>query len=362
VKVLIHKFAFSLLSWLPDRVVALHFFGDVRLRSFVFKSLDAPPTADGRGLGWGVGLPFGPRGLMIDLHSHILPGIDDGARDVGVSLAMARMWVADGVEVVAATPHILPGLYHNTGPEIRAAVARLQAEIDAAGLPLQIVTGSDAHIVADFAGQLRSGHLLSIADTRYVLVELPHHVAPQRLEDAFFSITLAGYVPILTHPERCTWIRAQYPTMRRLVDAGVWMQITAGSLTGAFGREPRFIAERMLDEGLVHILASDAHDTERRPPLMARGREAAARRVGDEEATHLVFTRPAGILRNEAPARLPVPAPAGAAGATVRGERNEQRAERPSRRAGGAAHAMDGPPHDGGDRTLAHRLRRLFTR
>ena len=250
---------------------------------------------------------------MIDLHSHILPGIDDGAGDLSVSLEMARAWVADGVSVVACTPHILPGLYHNSGPQIRQAVEHLQQALNREGIPLRIVSGADNHVIADFVPGLKSGHLLSLADTRYVLVEPPHHVAPPKLEDLFFNILVAGYVPVLTHPERLTWIKSHYDAMQRLVHGGVWMQITAGSLTGAFGKNAQYWGERMLCEGMVHILATDAHDTIRRPPILGQGRECAAKLVGEEEAENLVVTRPRGILENELPSNLPIPQPADAA-------------------------------------------------
>ena len=124
---------------------------------------------------------------MIDLHCHILPGIDDGAADIAVSLEMARLFVADGVSVVAATPHILPGLYANTGQQIRAAIHTLQEAVDAEGIPLRLVSGADNHIVPNFVSELRSGHLLSLADSRYVLVEPPHHIPPPRMEELFFQ-------------------------------------------------------------------------------------------------------------------------------------------------------------------------------
>ena len=149
---------------------------------------------------------------MIDLHCHILPGIDDGAADLSVSTEMAKAFVADGVSVVACTPHILPGLYHNSGPQIRQATAQLQQHLNREGISLRLVTGADNHIMPDFVAELRSGHLLSLADTRYVLVEPPHHVAPPRLEDLFFNLLVAGYVPILTHPERLTWIQLALPS------------------------------------------------------------------------------------------------------------------------------------------------------
>jgi protein-tyrosine phosphatase len=180
--------------------------------------------------------------------------------------------------------------------------------LEAEAIPLQLVAGADNHIVPDFVAGLRSGHLLTLADTRYVLVEPPHHVAPSRLDDLFFNIQVAGYVPILTHPERLTWIQNHHAMIKRLVASGVWMQVTSGSLAGAFGRDAQYWAERLLDEGCVHILATDAHDVRRRPPDLARGRDLAARRVGEKEAAYLVSDRPAGILSNRAPADLPAPA------------------------------------------------------
>lgn len=244
---------------------------------------------------------------MFDLHSHILPGIDDGAKDLGISLEMARMYVDDGVECVACTPHILPGLYHNTGPQIREQVRVLQMRLYDAGIGLRLFPGADNHVIPDFVDRLRRGHLLSLADTRYVLVEPPHHVAPARMEDLFFSLIIAGYVPILTHPERMAWIEAKYENIRGLVNRGVWMQVTAGALTGRFGRAPQYWSERMLAEGLVHILATDAHDPVHRSPDLGYGRDVAERSVGPVEAVHLVATRPAGILNNMDPRELPPP-------------------------------------------------------
>lgn len=300
---------------------------------------------------------------MIDLHSHILPGIDDGATDLDVSLEMARIAVADGVVVQACTPHILPGLYHNTGPQIRAATWELQQQLDAHGIPLHLITGADAHLVSDMAGGLRSGHILSLADTRYVLVEPPHHVAPPRLDEFFFGLLLAGYVPILTHPERLTWIDQHYPTMVRLFDAGVWMQITAGSLTGAFGRAPLYWAERMLNEGRVHILASDAHGVSRRRPNLGEGRAAAAKWVGEAEAEHLVVTRPRGILENISPLQMPeLFKPSSAVSHKSAHVDRDGRSHRGGKKRSSNAVKANGDRYDGGGgrRTLADRLRSFF--
>lgn len=243
---------------------------------------------------------------MIDLHCHLLPGLDDGAAELSVALDMARMLCADGVTVVACTPHILPGLYHNDGASIRSAVGDLQRALDDTGIALRLVEGADVHLAPNLVAGLRDGRIPSLAGSRYVLVEPPHHVPPPRLEQAFFELLVAGYVPILTHPERLTWIGSHYAIMHRLARAGVWMQVTAASLTGDFGRQAEYWGKRLLEDRIVHILATDSHDAVYRPPSLGRGRDAAERIIGAQEAEHLVLTRPSGVIANHPPSSLPL--------------------------------------------------------
>jgi len=242
---------------------------------------------------------------VIDLHCHILPGIDDGAPDLETSLEMARIAVADGITITACTPHITPGVYDNTGPDILERIAALQLELDRAGIDLRLTSGADAHVMTGMVEGLKSKHIPSLAGSRYFLFEPPHHVAPPRLEDLAFECLTAGFVPVLTHPERLTWIEDHYEVMVRLAHAGVWMQITCGSVTGRFGAKPQFWAQRMLDEGLVHILATDAHNLRNRKPKMAEARDAVALRLGEQAAIDMVLTRPRGILDDVLPTDLP---------------------------------------------------------
>ena len=134
---------------------------------------------------------------MIDLHCHILPGIDDGAANLGVSLGMAQASVADGVSVVVCTPHILPGLYHNAGPQIASAVQHLDGALGQEGIPLRLVAGADLHMVPDLIAGLRSGRIPSIAGSRYILVEPPHHTAPPNWNRFFSARDLFRFSPIL---------------------------------------------------------------------------------------------------------------------------------------------------------------------
>jgi protein-tyrosine phosphatase len=233
---------------------------------------------------------------MIDLHTHILPGVDDGAVDLSTALDMARMAVDDGIQVMACTPHFMPGMYDNQSHDILRRVAEFSARLDDANIALKVVAGCDAHIRPDFMECLREGKILTLNDSRYVLFEPPHNIAPQRLEELLFNIVASNYVPILTHPERLKWIEQQFSIFEELFKLGVWMQITAGSLTGRFGARPKYWAQKMLAQGMVHILASDAHNLKSRPPILSEAFEIAKQEVGLDEANNLVLVRPVNIL------------------------------------------------------------------
>ncbi len=244
---------------------------------------------------------------MIDLHCHLLPAIDDGAADMATALAMAKLAVADGIALIACTPHIYPGLYDNTALGIGRALIELRTELEAANIPLDLTCGADTHLVPDLLAGLRAGRIPPLHGSRYFLLEPPHHVAPPQFAESVFALQVAGYVPIITHPERLTWVAHHYETFRSLARSGVWMQVTAGSLTGRFGKAARYWGERFLDEGLVHILATDAHDVERRPPILSEGFQVAERYLGAEEAVRLVKGRPQAILANVEPSQLTPP-------------------------------------------------------
>ncbi len=258
---------------------------------------------------------------MIDLHCHMLPGIDDGAPDMDTALAMARLAVDDGITLTACTPHIYPGLYPNTAGGIRAAIAKFRERLAEAGIPLQITYGADTHMTPDLLARFRDGTVPTLHGTRYFLLEPPHHVAPPRLEEFVFSLVAAGYVPIITHPERLIWIEGRFEIFRNLVKGGAWMQITSGSLTGRFGRAAQYWGEQFLEQQLVHILATDAHGTKHRAPLLAEGVRAAERWLGAEEALRCVRTRPQAVLANTPPASVKMPEGMAARAASDKGSR-----------------------------------------
>ncbi len=246
---------------------------------------------------------------MIDLHSHILPGIDDGANTLQMSLAMARIAVNDGIRIMACTPHIYPGLYLNNTAGIKAARNALQKALDEEGIALKLTTGADVYLVPGVLEGLRTGIVPSLHDTRYVLLEPSHHVAPPRFAESVFQLVAAGYVPVITHPERLTWIEDHFQVFVDLTRQGAWMQVTAGALTGMFGPRAKYWGERFVGEGLTHILATDAHSAGRRVPVLSEAREIAERMLGREEAHLLVEGRQTLLLKDAPPSAVP-PLPA----------------------------------------------------
>ena len=244
---------------------------------------------------------------MYDLHCHMLPGIDDGARDLDTALEMARVAKADGITHIACTPHIYPGLFNNTPEGIAAAVKSFNAELVTAGIAMTLSYGADIQVVPELLAKLRSGVFPTINGSRYFLFEPSHHVPLPNLDRLIFDVVSAGYVPVITHPERLTWIDGHYDQILAAAEAGAWMQITAGSLTGRMGSSPKYWSERMLDDGAVHLLATDAHNLKNRAPLLAEGAEAAIKHVGEEEAQRLVLNRPRAIWENIDPAQVPLP-------------------------------------------------------
>jgi len=245
---------------------------------------------------------------MIDLHCHLLPGIDDGSVSIEMSLEMARLATADGISTTACTPHIYPGLFDNNGPDIRQRVGRLSDVLSEAGIDLRLTHGADIQIVPSLVDGLRTGLMPTLGDTRYFLFEPPHHTVPTGFAQLIFDALASGYVPIITHPERLTWLDDEhYPWFVNAAQQGAWLQVTAGAVTGRFGRRARYWAERFLADGLVHILATDAHEPVHRPPLLAEGSEAAQAWIGAEEAGRLVVDRPRAVLDNTSPEAISNP-------------------------------------------------------
>lgn len=222
-----------------------------------------------------------------DIHCHILPHIDDGATDMAESLAMARMAAADGTTSLVATPHQLGSNGHVTAAAIRQGVIHLQSALEAEGIAISVLPGADVRIEPELPKLLKQGKVVTLADRgRHVLLELPHDTYVP-LEPLLAALGKQGLVGILSHPERNRGIIKRPEVMEDVVAAGGLLQITAGSLTGGFGSSPQRIAEYCVENRLIHFIASDAHDTKKRPFGLQAAYETICG-MADEHLAHLV--------------------------------------------------------------------------
>ena len=232
---------------------------------------------------------------FVDIHCHLLPGIDDGASSLEESLAMAKMAAADGIETMICTPHQCGNYACNRGDDIRTAVAELQIALERDGVPISVLAGADVRIESNLIEQVARGEVLSLADRRqHILLELPHELYIP-LEPLLAELKSAGMVGILSHPERNQGIISQPALVRPLVEMGGLMQVTAGSLIGAFGEPIRRLSEQLLTEGLVHFIATDAHGVRSRRPLMRRAFDRAAELVGEQTALKICAQNPQSV-------------------------------------------------------------------
>ena len=235
---------------------------------------------------------------MIDLHTHVLPGLDDGAQSLEEALAMVRVALADGVSCLVATPHDTGFAPYDIG-KVKAVTAQLQKAIGIYGLSLCVVVGSELYAVPDLAQRLRAGECLTLGGSQYPLLEFPLMDLPLCTEQLLFELRVAGFRPIIAHPARNEVFRRDPNRLCELIEKGALAQLTASALTGHFGKSVQEAAYVFLEHNLVHFLASDAHDPEHRPPRLSEGVARAAEIIGGEKAKAMVTTRPQAVLADE---------------------------------------------------------------
>jgi protein-tyrosine phosphatase len=241
---------------------------------------------------------------MIDIHSHILPGLDDGSKSLEESVAMLRQAVAAGTTEIVATPHANQD-YEFDPLVVEQKIGELQA---AAGDVPRIHYGCDCHLTLDnIEGALRAPGKYSINHRGYLLVEFSDFLIPKTIDEIFARMMRAGLRPIVTHPERNQLLQYRLPEMEEWVAQGVHMQVTAQSLMGRFGRTAKACAHELIGRGLVHFLASDAHDTRWRTTALDEARQYVDRRFGPEAGLRLFDENPRAALAGVPLTAVPLP-------------------------------------------------------
>jgi protein-tyrosine phosphatase len=251
--------------------------------------------------------------FMIDLHSHILHDLDDGARTLDEAVAMAQAAAADGVTVMAATPHgrssSNAGFTRYSVETLQERLAALQAGLREAGVPLEVVAGTEIMGEPGALERLRAGKLLPYAGARAVLIEFPLRIARAAAEEIIFAFQLDGYRVVVAHPERYRFVQDDPSSLVPLIERGALMQLTADALLGRQGEQLRRLAELMIAHNFAQLLASDAHGSHLgRVPNLGAARARAAQLVGPAAAESLTQGVPSAILRGT-PIAPPSPTP-----------------------------------------------------
>lgn len=233
---------------------------------------------------------------MIDLHHHLLPGVDDGPREVSESVAMCGMAADEGIETIVVTPHVLRGRWRSfSRQELASRLDALRAEV---GDRPRLLLGSEYFFAHDMADTLRGEAIVPLASSRYVLFELASNNIPPMLEQPLYRVQLEGWVPVLAHPERHGVFQEHPELLTALVHHGTRVQLTAGSLTGAFGAKAAAASETFLRRNLVHFVATDAHNTTKRPPLAREAMAVLTDLVGEDAADALTRRNPLAVVEN----------------------------------------------------------------
>ena len=231
---------------------------------------------------------------MIDVHHHCLPGVDDGPRDWAEAAELCAMAAEEGIETIVATPHVLRGRWKNTSrDELRSLVDELNERTK--GRP-RILLGSEYYFAHDAADAVESGAVTPLAGSRYVLIEFAAQAIPPLVDQPLYRMQLGGWTPIIAHPERNLVFQHKPELLASLIRLGARTQVTSGSLTGAFGPEAQKAATDWIRNGLVHIIATDAHNPKRRPPIVREAIAAVAEIAGEALADVLFHRNPAAVI------------------------------------------------------------------
>lgn len=238
---------------------------------------------------------------MIDIHCHILPGVDDGAGNMSDAVEMAALAASSGIKSIIVTPHCnIPGAYHNYWNYFMAEdVRNLQNEIRKKNINLTVYPGQEVYLAPGFADLLKNGEFIGLNETKYILVEFSMReradVAYRKLQ----QVIAEGYVPIVAHPERYGFVTEQQEAVYRMKDLGALLQVNKGSIKGAFGKTVRKKANEIISTYQADFVASDGHSQYSRTPYLADVHEFISEEISADYGDWLVRVNPGKVLNGE---------------------------------------------------------------
>ena len=237
---------------------------------------------------------------MVDMHCHVLPGVDDGARTTEEALEMMRMAAENGTEVLVATPHVIEGEWLPEWPAIVDACERLQVAARQEGITsIRLCPGAELAMNWDMLPKLDGSGAYCLNGGRYLLVELPATHVPDYADRFFFTLQARGIIPVIAHPERNQELISKPDILRQWCNQGMCVQLNGPSLLGRFGKKVKEMADLLVDNGLVHCIGSDGHGLRTRTPALQEAVVELRKRLGPGQADELLLHNPERILASQ---------------------------------------------------------------
>lgn len=250
---------------------------------------------------------------FVDIHSHIIPGIDDGAKDMETALEMLRLASLDGTRHIVATPHFTPSTISDIGGAtldtsgimniseiVREKTSELSEQAASLNIDINIYSGTEVLIHPDIPSLLENNSICTINGSKYVLVEFPMSEIPLYASEVLYQIQLKGLIPIIAHPERYNEVIKDCGILLDLVGRGMLVQVNAGSLTGLFGRKAQKTAMKLIKAGMTHFVASDAHGCGSRSPELGKAAWIVEKKFGREIMQELFYSNGMAVIENRA--------------------------------------------------------------
>lgn len=235
----------------------------------------------------------------IDIHCHILPGMDDGSDSMETSLRMLRMADEDGISQIILTPHNKPWHKNTNHAGMEAKVGQLQERLCREGLGIKLYAGSELYYHSGLTEELDQGMAETLSGSRYVLVEFDPLADYDYIRNGIYTLLMGGYYPIAAHVERYKNVCCKTDRLIELIEMGCLMQVNAGSIMGQYGFAVKGLTRKMLKRGMIHFVATDAHDTERRSPCLSQCAEYIGKKYGESSRRRLFYDHPMCVLQDE---------------------------------------------------------------
>lgn len=236
---------------------------------------------------------------LTDIHCHILPGVDDGAKSIEESLEMLKIAAENGINRIILTPHNKPGHKNIHTADMDALIEKLKERIKKSGLKISLIGGNELYYRMELSEEIREGHARTMGDSRYVLIEFSPMDDYDYLRNGIYNLLSEGFFPIIAHVERYKCLLEHPDRVKDLSGMGAYIQVNAGSVMGEAGLLAKGFTRRLLKHELVHFVATDAHDTKKRAPELKKCADYIVKKYGEDAAVNIFINNPESIIRDE---------------------------------------------------------------